>query len=248
MKTLRAFFVGPAYLDNINSKIAATKWLEKEDLQIFITDRIENCDFVYFYQVLNPNPTCYNEIPHPKAEMPASIEKTKIDNGCLKLAIKSKKPILAISAGSIYACLAANGKVIQFTPHHSVAAGHEATDLEGNVYKIPSSHTVLMYPYSLKKHHFEVLLYSTEKSFKKDYSKHRIFETEERLPFVHRKVLIENNSLFKEPEAIWFSKIKTLAIQFNPAPFYYAQGNDKKVMVFLRETFLNKLQNINIKI
>ena len=134
-------------------------------------------------------------------------------NACLN-AIESDIPIIGVCRGAQLCCAIAGGYLLQHVDNHGRT--HDMTTDDGQVIKTSSVHHQMMYPYDVE---HKLIAWSTEKR-----SMRYIIGNDESDPKMKDK---------KEPEVVWFPKIKALAIQGHPE-FHSDPDNDPFVQYCLK--------------
>lgn len=111
-------------------------------------------------------------------------------------AIKKGIPIIGVCRGAQMLCAAAGGYLYQHTTHHA-GSEHQVTTYQGDTFWTNSIHHQMMGGLDMIDH--ELLAWATKK---------------------HSTIYIVGNKEVegpeKEPEMVWFPKIKGLAIQWHP--------------------------------
>lgn len=121
----------------------------------------------------------------------------------LQKAIDVGKFLIGTCKGAQWLTIAAGGWLIQdISNHHN---HHTVITSDGKSFMINSSHHQMCYPYDLPKSDYKILAWAQQQS------SYHIIQEQKQLIFP--TIALDNDDLFKEPEAIWYPKIKGLALQ-----------------------------------
>jgi putative glutamine amidotransferase len=118
-----------------------------------------------------------------------------IEWNCLSRAVELGVPIIGICRGAQMLCAAAGGFLIQHVEGHARYGTHDITTLDGDTYEVNSLHHQMMYPFGVD---HELLAWSSNKLSDMHIDEDRNIDVE------------------KEPEFVYFPKIKGFAAQWHP--------------------------------
>ncbi len=170
---------------------------------------IDNYQFSHFNEskiVVFPGGGDINPAYYGHKEMSGAHHNSYVDErefSLLQKAIDSKKFIVGVCRGAQWLTVAAGGWLIQDVSGHQIS--HEIETYDGQIFRTNSSHHQMCYPFDLKEGvDYKLLAWSME------LSNRYIIENNEDM----RKTLYGGS--FKEPEIIWYPKIRGLAIQGHP--------------------------------
>jgi hypothetical protein len=183
------------------------------------------------------------------------------------LGIRRDKPIIAIADAASFVCALAGGKVIQHARGHSKIKKEDNGDYtvdpdffhdvsfvddKNKVYKVPSAHYSMMWPFNLSKEDYTILAYSKVSNhyqttrFGKDWMKDAYKNQRLILPMISEaeyfgddKGKVYSKDAIIEPEIVWFHKINALAIHPNLSWSAKYDKNPKK-----REELVDKIESI----
>ena len=189
MKTLySAFYTGDGYPFN---HIAEEVVLAKN-----ITDLQEKDSALVIWGGADISPDLYKH-PHSRTTYPSQT-RDPIEWALLHQAIKLGIPIIGVCRGAQMLCAAAGGFLIQDVSNHH--GSHMVHTYDGTIFNVNSIHHQMMAGYEKVSH--KVLAWCD-----KPRSKSYLYRDDE---------FYQPPEDFKEPEMIWFPKIKGMAIQWHP--------------------------------
>jgi len=171
------------------------------------------------------SPELYAASPHPTTHprRGRDIEELAICNRAINEGI----PLLGICRGAQLLCVMAGGKLIQdVTGHGSCTHPVKALLPSGEEveFDVTGDHHQMQFPWGLmEEEEFKVLAWGTSPR-----SKHYAFDADNTL-------LVDKASedILKEPDIIWYPKIKALAMQFHPEWMSW----DAPAVNYVRELF-----------
>lgn len=146
------------------------------------------------------NPELYNHPRHTKTGRPS--QRDDREWGMIKRAIELSIPIVGICRGAQMLCAAAGGSLIQDVKGHAGPFHLIETDL-GKIYQVNSIHHQQLYLEDMPTEDYKLLA--------KAYH-----PTNNLVGFHHQWKNNQDIKVYHEPEAVWFPKIKGLAIQWHP--------------------------------
>jgi gamma-glutamyl-gamma-aminobutyrate hydrolase PuuD len=143
------------------------------------------------------SPQLYN---HPSSRtVYTSPTRDRVEWGCMQQAVKMGIPIIGVCRGAQMLCALAGGFLIQDVSNHA-GANHTITTIDGTVMHVNSIHHQMMAGLELVDH--ELLAWSTAALSPR---------------YIWKDDLVYNPPEgFKEPEMVYFPKVKGLAIQWHP--------------------------------
>lgn len=121
-------------------------------------------------------------------------------------AVKQNKFLIGICKGAQVVNIAAGGSMIQHVNNHG--GMHDIKTFDGQTIRSNSTHHQMMYPYNLPKENYELLAWTEQ------LSDVHITEGNKNIKF--KDSTLDQNGWFKEPEIIWFPKIRGLSCQMHP--------------------------------
>ena len=143
------------------------------------------------------NPNLYN---HPTSKTTYCYNaRDDLEWKSMQRAIKMGIPIIGVCRGAQMLCAAAGGFLIQDVTNHA-GYGHTITTPDGSVISVNSIHHQMMA--GLERVDHELLAWSTE-----NRSTHYTWKNDLTYP---------TPAGFKEPEMVWFPRIKGMAVQWHP--------------------------------
>lgn len=144
------------------------------------------------------SPSIYNAPVSSRTYAPnAPSRRDRIEMDACFAAIARGIPLIGVCRGAQLVCALAGGRLIQHVNGHGGSHVMETTD--GTLIKTTSVHHQMMYPYDVE---HELLAWATPRR-----SDVYIIGNDETDPDMEGK---------REPEVVWFPKIKALAIQGHP--------------------------------
>lgn len=111
-------------------------------------------------------------------------------------------PIIGVCRGAQFVCAFAGGKLIQHVSGHA-NGNHNVVDQQGNIYNVTSSHHQMMDVHGTQ----HSMLAWSQRPLSNIY-----YDKDSKTP----KYIADNLAAFREPEIVFFPKIKGLAIQGHP--------------------------------
>jgi len=143
------------------------------------------------------SPSLYN---HPTSKRTYCYSnRDVIEWACMQKAKTLGIPIIGVCRGAQMLCALAGGFLIQDVQNHA-GRGHMVTTYDGSVLPVNSIHHQMMCGLENTKH--ELLAWSSV-----NLSKEYIYKND---------LVYKPDAEFREPEAVWFSDVKGLAIQWHP--------------------------------
>lgn len=143
------------------------------------------------------NPNFYG---HPKSRTTSCFSgRDFVEWGCLKRAVALGIPIIGVCRGAQMLCAAAGGFLLQDVHNHA-GSNHTITTKYGDVLRVNSIHHQMMAGLENVEH--DLLAWSTE-------NRSGIYTWKDDQDYVPP-------SGFKEPEMVYFPKIKGYAVQWHP--------------------------------
>lgn len=122
-----------------------------------------------------------------------------IEWGCIQQAIKLGIPMIGVCRGAQMMCAAAGGWLFQDVSNHA-GYNHNVNTIDGTTLKVNSIHHQMMG--GLDKVDHVLLAWS-------DYNRSATYIWKNDIEY-------KPNGLFKEPEMVYFPKIKAIAVQWHP--------------------------------
>lgn len=153
------------------------------------------------------SPHLYGDVPGPHLN-PPDVCRDGRELYFLKRFEAAGAHVLGICKGAQLACVFAGGNLIQHVTGHGVWQGHDIVTNEGEVFRTSSVHHQMMDPFDLSQEQYTILAH-TPKPLSQTYLNGKGFDL---LNGQSREFLQK----FVEPEVVWFSKIRALAIQGHP--------------------------------
>ena len=154
-----------------------------------------------------------------------SKETDKRQMDLINESIESGKLLFGICRGLQGLTIRAGGFLIQDVSHPS---RHQVVTKDNGIYFMNSCHHQMCYPYELPKNDYEVL------SWTEGLSNRYIAGKEIQFP----EIALDTNKVFKEPEVIWYPKIRALGCQGHPE---WSPGRDAL-------NYINKLIREKLKL
>jgi hypothetical protein len=190
-------------------------------LDMKIVDNIKDADLVFFTGGHDVSPEVYGDIQHPTSH--CNWDRDVKELAIFKEWLKVDIPTLGVCRGAQFlTATQLNGKLIQNCDGHAIGGVHSITDINGNILDITSTHHQMMYPYDINKNDYELIAWST-------YRLSTYYE------FGDVKLGAFEN--LKEPEIVYYSATRSLAIQGHPEYLEY----DHITCKYLRELVKLKL-------
>jgi len=149
--------------------------------------------------------TAYYNEPRGKYTQTPYPSRDRLEEHAIKYAWANGQYCIGICRGSQFQTILAGGKLIQHVTNHS--GYHEVETIDNGPIHTNSIHHQMCYPWNLPEDDYIVLAYTLGNST--TYLDGWNNETE------FPEIAFENG-LIKEPEIIWYPKLKSLAIQFHP--------------------------------
>lgn len=182
----------------------------------------EKADVVVMPGGADWNPALYGHEPNGTSYFSDSTDKIQMD--LINRSIDAGKLVFGICRGLQGVTIRAGGFLIQDIRHPS---NHLVTTFEGKKYSMNSCHHQMCYPYDLEKDEYEVL------SWTEGISKRYIAGVELQFP----EFALDREGKFKEPEMIWYPKIRCLGVQGHPE-----WGPGKPALDFINKVLREKLK------
>jgi len=194
------------------------------DLKQDVSKGFANVDAVVFWGGRDINPDLYGDSPHP-------LNQAGKDNGlthrdefewkAMAYCIANNIPIIGVCRGAQMACAKAGGWLIQHVDRHGV--GHLVKTNEGELFNVTSAHHQMMYPYEVE---HELLAWShTPLS--------GVYEGE------NGESVAKFMANQKEPEIVFFPRIRALAIQGHPE--WVERKESSRFVAFCNEQITSRL-------
>ncbi|MFA9239464.1 MAG: gamma-glutamyl-gamma-aminobutyrate hydrolase family protein [Candidatus Paceibacteria bacterium] len=146
------------------------------------------------------NPALYGHEPIKRAYF--NIENDKRQMELVNETIKAGKFLYGTCRGMQLLTARAGGWLIQDSNHRG---SHNITTKDGQIFKINSCHHQMCYPYDMPEENYELLGWARQLS---DY---HIIQGDKQLEF--KKITLDEDGLFKEPEIIYYPKIRAICSQ-----------------------------------
>lgn len=124
-------------------------------------------------------------------------------------AVEHKIPFVGICRGAQFLCVMAGGRLIQDVSAHRMTTHQVRAYYPGKKFEtleVTGDHHQMQYPWDLPHKHYDLLAWSP-----RPYSAHYAFGPDNVI-----KLEDAPPELKTEPDVVWYSKIKALAIQFHP--------------------------------
>lgn len=170
-----------------------------EEQRNLLQHSMDGCDAIVLWGGTDINPRFYGQKPHPLTWHEEDSQRDRKEWEWLHEAIERNVPIIGVCRGAQLLCASAGGSLFQHITGHQGA--HPITTNDGRVYQQPSAHHQMLNLGALPKDEYELLAWSTKNLSKRYEDEHGIYKIPEE---------------FKEPEVVYFPKIRGLAIQSHP--------------------------------
>lgn len=194
------------------------------DLKQDISKSIENVDAVVFWGGRDINPELYGDEPHPMNQASGDVGLSPRDEfewKAMAYCIANNIPIIGVCRGAQMACAKAGGWLIQHVDRHG--ASHLVKTSDGELFNVTSCHHQMMYPYEVD---HELLAWShTNLS--------GIYEGP------NGNSVSDYMKNHKEPEIVFFPRIRALAIQGHPE--WVERADNSRFVSFCNEQVASKL-------
>lgn len=145
------------------------------------------------------SPSLYKQERIPNSGPTQPSERDVFEWEIIKEAEKNKIPIIGVCRGAQILCAYAGGKLIQDVNNHQ--HNHDITTVDGKHFLVNSHHHQMLYPYEVD---HELLAWT---------SKHQATSYK---PESFKGSLALEKRLVKEPEVVYFPKIKGIGVQCHP--------------------------------
>ena len=122
-------------------------------------------------------------------------------------AVDAGKFIIGICKGSQGLTIRAGGWLIQHVTNHG--GYHKMETHDGKILTVNSTHHQMSYPYDLPEQDYKLLGWAAERSNEYRVATEKVEHEDPELAF-------DELGRFKEPEVIWYPKIRGMAVQFHP--------------------------------
>lgn len=178
--------------------------------------------------VILPGGGDWNPALYGHKAIPATYFNDDVDSrqmGLIDRAVDAGKLLFGICRGLQGVTIKAGGYLIQDISHPSY---HEVRTKDGDSYGMNSCHHQLCYPYELPRNEYDVL------SWTEELSNHHIIQGNKQLEYP--EIALDDKGYFKEPEVIWYPKIRALGTQGHPE-----WGPGKKALDFINNLIREKL-------
>lgn len=170
-----------------------------EEQRNLLQHSMDGCDAIVLWGGTDINPKFYGQTPHPMTWHEEDSHRDKKEWEWLHEAVSRDIPIIGVCRGAQLMCAAAGGSLFQHVTGHQGA--HSITTNDGRVYQQPSAHHQMLNLTELSSDKYELLAWSTKKLSKRYEDEHGIYKIPDE---------------FKEPEVVYFPKLRGLAIQSHP--------------------------------
>lgn len=168
----------------------------------FDTLQLPKADLVVFPGGSDWNPQYYGKLPHPNTSSYRQTDEYQMY--IAREAIKRKKKLAGHCRGAQLLCILNGDTLIQHVTGH-VGGTHAMEIVDGRVIRVNSIHHQMMAP----REDFKLLAWSH--SLLSDR-----YETTDKNGEIDIQAPLIINDLIREPEAVYFNKIKGLAVQYHP--------------------------------
>lgn len=187
-----------------------------------VRSSFEDADIVLIPGGSDVNPELYGHTRISGTSI--NLESDKIERSLINDAIKAGKFIIGICKGSQMLTARSGGWLVQDMLH---GGWHKVTTHDGKVLEVNSSHHQMSYPYDLPEDEYKLLAWA------EGISRYYRVGPEKS---AHEDPLLayDENGIFKEPEVIWYPKIRGLAVQSHPE----WQSSPEEFNVWLNELVL----------
>ena len=192
------------------------------DTYMIETNFISNADLVVHTGGADVSPRFYGELEKSKYTN-CSEDRDAQDLADYKFAVEKKIKLLGICRGSQWLTAMAGGKLIQDVTNHG--NGHHILDWNNNIHWVTSTHHQMMYPFSMINSDYKLIASAQPK-----LSARYLNGDDEEI------TLCEH---FVEPEVVYYTKIKALAIQCHPE-LMFDGGTEQKWFAKLVLTHIEK--------
>lgn len=172
-------------------------WIENSERSNY-----EEADIVVIPGGSDVHPSWYGHkaIPGVYTDMRQDIKEVDLFNKC----IAEGKFIIGICKSSQMATALSGGWLIQHSNHPS---RHGVVTTDGKSFMVNSSHHQISYPFDLPDYEYELLAWAQQQA--------NYHLTQDSRQVIFPKISLDSDGLFKEPEAIWYPKIRCFAQQFH---------------------------------
>ncbi len=181
-------------LFTVGSSLGYTNWIVDIG-NVEITCSKEEADFVLFTGGEDVDPSLYNQKAHDSVYFNRNRDNFEIDY--FKYFAEKGVPMIGVCRGSQFLCVMAGGALVQDSTHPYL---HNVTMFDGSVIQVNSTHHQQALLKDLPSDSYELLGWAENLS---PYH----FGPEKDYDF---------GNDYKEPEIIWYPKIKALGIQGHP--------------------------------
>lgn len=162
-------------------------------------------------------------------------ESDSIEMELLNKAIEANKFVIGICKGSQMLTARAGGWLIQDVTSHG--GFHNIVTVDGDKLVVNSSHHQMCFPYDMPSEDYQLLAWAEQLSARHLIQGYKdLFDTPKE---AHKPELFTEDGSFKEPEVIWYPKIRGLAIQSHPE-----WASSPKAFNLWANTLVNKYINI----
>lgn len=171
------------------------------------------------------SPSIYGEEVGPKTYASATPSyRDRVELDVIKAAIDMQIPIIGVCRGAQLLCAVAGGKLVQDVQGHG--RQHKITTIDAKTLTTSSVHHQMMYPFDLPDNEWELIAWSQQPQ-------------SESYIGVNVEAMKDEDGFIVEPEIVYFSKIKGLAIQGHPefmdAKCEFVQYCNELVRIYLLE-------------
>lgn len=151
-------------------------------------------------------PTLYGEQANPRTDVKLPTERDLLEVACVKRAVSLGIPILGICRGAQMLCALNGGKLVQHVIGHN-SGQHMIKTYDGKTMNTNSVHHQMMYPWGTD---YELLAWS--EGISPCYQGAKAVD----IDFPAEAYADEHANDPKEPEIIWFPRIKGFGVQGHP--------------------------------
>lgn len=175
-------------------------WIEDS-----VESSFDKADIVLIPGGADVNPALYGHTKLPSTHIDQYAD--TLEMALIDRAVEANKFVLGICKGSQMVTARAGGWLIQHVTGHG--GNHDIRTHDGNTFKVTSTHHQMCFPYDLPEEDYQLLGWAEELSSR--YQAAAEIDIEEAThPSNH------DGGYFKEPEVIWYPKIRALACQSHP--------------------------------
>lgn len=161
------------------------------------------------------SPSYYGQQAHHTSQTPGGPSvRDRMEWDCMERAVERGIPIIGVCRGAQMACAMAGGLLIQDCKGHT--SSHQMLTDKGEQYKTSSLHHQMMYPWEVEHHLIAWSLPRDENDvpFRTKINSLKVGSAHEWVDASGRECAVP--FFEKEPEIVYFPKIKALAIQGHP--------------------------------